>query len=285
MKILITGASGYLGSQLCSKFSEIFDVTAIVRSSSSRNRLKDIEHFMIKQADNKRELDYIFKSVKPDIIINTVALYGRHGESFSDLVYANIQYPCELFDLCMKYNVKMMIHTGTSLPKNISDYALTKNTVIDLIKSKENDITKFINIELEHFYGPNDDTSKFISYIIDECIKGNELKLTHGKQERDFIFIDDVISAYKAIIENDDKLSNFDSLSIGSGTTIKIKEIVELIHSISNSKADLNFGVIDMRKNELMYSCADLNKIKSLCWKPEFSLEHGLNKILLERDL
>lgn len=280
MKILITGASGYLGSQLCSKFSEIFDVTAIVRSSSSRNRLNDIEHFIIKQADNKRELDYIFKSVKPDIIINTVALYGRHGESFSDLVYANIQYPCELFDLCMKYNVKMMIHTGTSLPKNISDYALTKNTVIDLIKSKENDITKFINIELEHFYGPNDDTSKFISYIIDECIKGNELKLTHGKQERDFIFIDDVISAYKAIIENDDKLSNFDSLSIGTGSAIKIKDIVELIHSISNSKSNLNFGVIEVRENELMYSCSDISKLKSLGWKSQTDLNIGLEKTI-----
>ena len=277
MKILITGASGYLGSQLVKMFSanNDNDVIAVVRSSSSIDRLSNLSINLVK-ADNEAQLDDIFSLYLPDIVINTVALYGRKGESFSSLIQANVDYPSLLLSLSIKYNTKAFIHTGTSLPDDISAYALTKNTFVKLAAFQDLASTQFINLELEHFYGPGDDESKFTSYVIRECLAHRQLNLTAGSQRRDFVYIDDVTSAYKVILEKLDMLDMFDTISVGSGQAPTVRELVEIIHLCADSNAELKFGAVAMRDNELMYSCADTEKLTALGWINQHSLKSGI---------
>ncbi|WP_167494714.1 MULTISPECIES: NAD(P)-dependent oxidoreductase [Vibrio] len=280
MKIIVTGASGYLGSQLANYLGEKHEVYAFVRNSSSLTRLKQTK-VHVKKASNYSDLNGLLEIIRPDVIINTVALYGRGEESFSQLIESNISYPTHLLELASQYGVKVFINTGSSLPENINAYAATKSffpKLANLLTCK----TKFINIELEHFYGPGDDKTKFVSYVIDECLQGNTLKLTSGKQKRDFIYIDDVISAYELIISNVDSISTNKSISLGSGTAASIREVVESIYKFSNSKSNLEFGAIPERKFELEYSCADNETLKALGWKPEYSLADGLNLTISE---
>ncbi len=282
MKIIVTGASGYLGSQLANFLGKYNDVFALIRSSSSSNRLnKEVVH--IKRVGDVSELDSVLRTVEPDIIINTVALYGRRGESFSNLVEANVIYPSQLFELAEDIGVKAFINTGTSLPEELNVYALTKQTFPKLIKHK-NSSMQFINIELEHFYGPHDDQSKFISYVIKQCRQEKCLDLTSGEQKRDFIYIDDVLSAYRLIISNLDKFPIYDSIAIGSGEAYKVKDVVKLIANISKSNIRLNFGSVTMRTNELMYSCADIKTLKSLGWKLQHKLQDGLRLTIMEEN-
>jgi len=281
MKILITGASGYLGSQLVKKFAANNDnvVIAVVRASSSISRLSNLSINLV-TADNEAQLDGIFSLYQPDVVINTVALYGRKGESQSSLIEANIDYPSQLLSLTKKYNAKAFIHTGTSLPDDVSAYALTKNTFVKLAAFQDLASTQFINIELEHFYGAGDDENKFTSYVIRECLAHRQLNLTAGTQRRDFIYIDDVTSAYQVILEKLDVLDMFDTISVGSGQAPTVRELVEIIHSCADSNAELKFGAVAMRDNELMYSCANIVKLTKLGWKKQNSLEQGIFKCL-----
>ncbi|EDM2890084.1 CDP-abequose synthase, partial [Salmonella enterica subsp. enterica serovar Typhimurium] len=59
----------------------------------------------------------------------------------------------------------------------------------------------FVNMRLEHVYGPGDGENKFIPYIID-CLNKKQscVKCTTGEQIRDFIFVDDVVNAYLTIL-------------------------------------------------------------------------------------
>lgn len=277
MKILITGASGYLGSQLVKALADDKNnkIIAVVRPSSSTSRLSNLSISLVK-ADNDKQLDDIFSLYLPDIVINTVALYGRQGESISSLIDANISYPSQLLSLAKKYNAKAFIHTGTSLPDDISAYALTKNTFVKLAAFQDLASTQFINLELEHFYGPGDDDSKFISYVIRECLANRSLNLTTGTQRRDFIYIDDVISAYKTILDKLSIFGAFDTISVGSGEAPMVRELVEVIHSSAGSNAELKFGAKAMRDNELMYSCSDNEKLYSLGWHIEYPMKNGI---------
>lgn len=280
MNILISGASGYLGSHLVKSLSSAHKVVALIRSSSSKARLQHLPIDII-YLDEEEALEKVFQTHKPEIVINTAALYGRKGESVFELVEANIEFPVKLLALANQYKSKAFINTGTSLPDNISPYALTKNTFVNLAKFNTNNVLKFIDIALEHFYGAEDDTSKFTSYVMNACLKGEDLKLTSGEQQRDFIYIDDVVSAYEIIVSNILKLEPFETIPVGSGECPTVRKFVEMIHACSYSKSRLEFGAVGMRENELMYSCADTVKLRQLGWKSMHSLESGIKATLI----
>ena len=279
MTKFISGASGYLGSHLVKSLSKSHHVVALIRTYSSKSRLQNFP-IEIVYLDEEGALEKAFQTHSPELLINTAALYGRKGESASALVEANIDFPIKFLTLAKQYNSRAFIHTGTSLPDEISPYALTKNTFVKLAKFNTQSSLKFINIALEHFYGPEDDPSKFTTYVINSCLKNDDLQLTNGKQQRDFIYIDDVVSAYEIIISKIDTLASFETIPVGSGESPTVREFVETIHACSHSKSKLKFGAIDMRENELMYSCADTAKLKQLGWQLMYPLESGIKTTL-----
>jgi CDP-paratose synthetase len=279
MIIFVSGSSGYLGSHLVKALSQEHQVVMLMRRSSSRERIGGVSTETV-YVDEIGALENAFALYQPDAVINTSALYGRKGESLSALVCANIDFPAQLLTLANKYKSRIFIHTGTSLPDDISPYALTKNTFVKLAQFNTAGSLKFVSVALEHFYGAADDSSKFTSYVINACLAGDELALTDGRQERDFIYIDDVVAAYKVLISNVDKLNAFETVPLGSGVAPTIRELVEMIHDCSHSKSTLKFGAVAMRENELMYSCADTSRLKELGWQPAYSLESGIKAAL-----
>lgn len=280
MKIFVFGASGYLGSRLVNYLQNSHEVYALVRSNSSLTRLACKETKIISGIEKYASLSEAFKVKTPDLIINTAALYGRKNESLEEIVEANISFPCRLYELCKEYKVSCFLNTGTSLPDNVSHYALTKNTFVKLASTEKAGSLKFINVALEHFYGPNDDESKFTSYVINSCLSGKALNLTSGKQRRDFIYIKDVLTAYEIIVKQFYDIKNCESIALGSGTAHTVREVVETIAKVTSSRSALDFGSVPDRENELMYSCADTNLIKSIGWSNEYNLIEGITETI-----
>ena len=67
---------------------------------------------------------------------------------------------------------------------------------------------------------------------------------------------------------------------MGSGSTVTLRQFVETIHNLTVSKSVLDFGGVPMRNNEVMYSCADVEKLSSLGWKRRFTLKQGLTSMI-----
>ena len=289
MNIYISGSNGYLGSCLAKALLKKtgFMVYALIRNSSDLKRLEGAKGIVYVNMEDEESVNRCFSRFSPDIVINTATAYGRKGESLEQIVEANITFPCRLYGLAEKYGAKTFINVGTSLPDDASVYALTKNTFAKLasVNQQHSGGMKFINIRLEHFYGPGSDASNFVKYVASRCIGGISLDLTSGVQKRDFIFIEDVVSAFEFVIANLEQFNPVDSIDVGSGEVYTVREVVDLIAKLSKSSSKLNYGVVALRDNEPMYSCANVDRLASLGWQSKFTLDDGLKTMLANMDI
>jgi len=276
--VLLTGATGFLGSNLLNKLLELeYDVIILKRTFSKLFRIeKHINSIKFYDLDTCI-LETVFQENNIDIVLHTATQYGRKEEQIIDIVESNLMLPLKLIGLAKNYGVKTFVNTDTLLDKRVSSYALSKKQFRNWLQFYANDMV-CINISLEHFFGANDDQTKFVTYIIKNLINNVEsLDLTLGNQERDFIYIDDVINAFIKILHNDYQNNGFREYEIGSGKNIKIKDFILLASKLlNNTTTKLNFGVIPYRENEVMKSHVDLTEMKKLGWSVKTSFEDGL---------
>lgn len=288
MTILLTGATGFLGSYLLKAFIKNgYEVIALKRSTSNIYRIEEYLNQIILYDIDKTELPIIFENHKIDIVVNTVTNYGRKDTKISSIVDTNLIFSLKLLEESVNNNVKAFINTDTLLERNINAYALSKAQLVDWMQYLSTHNSKMINVRIEHMYGTLDDENKFIYWLINQLKQNVEnIDLTSGIQKRDFIYIDDIVSAYEIIIKNIGRFSNYEEFELGSGNSIEVKEFVKKIVKELNTNqiiiTKLNFGAVAYRANENMKMEANIVKLQNLGWKPQVSIEDGIRKIIKE---
>ena len=118
---------------------------------------------------------------------------------------------------------------------------------------------------------------------INEIAKKNSssVDLTGGEQKRDFIYIDDVVKAYKYILDFTlNKYLKFKQFNIGTGKAYSIKELACEIKKQSKSSTKLNFGALPYRVDEIMISQADNSEMKNIGWEAEYDLRKGIGEYI-----
>ena len=136
-------------------------------------------------------------------------------------------------------------------------------------------------------YGPKDDKTKFVTWLISELLDNkDEISFTKGEQKRDFIYIDDIVSAYISVLKKRKELNKFVEFDVGTGEQITIKDFVtktkEIVASLSGKEimTKLNFGAIPYREGELMEIKEDISPLLALGWTPKTTLDEGLEKTI-----
>jgi len=162
------------------------------------------------------------------------------------------------------------------------NYSLSKKVFLIWLRHFSKRI-KVCNLVLEHIYGEGDSQPKFVPMMI-EAIAINpqaRLELTHGHQKRDFVYISDVVSAYKAVVSFAEKNNfRFKNFEVGTGNSTSIKEFAETIREVSNSETNLNFGILPYRDDEIMNSFADPIELRNIGWKSVVSLKEGVSRTI-----
>jgi len=286
--ILLTGATGFLGSYLLESFISLnFNVIILKRSTSSATRINHLlNNVSYYNVDLLSSLDDVFVQNKIDIIVHTACSYGRSNESLKEIINVNLIFGINLIELGIKFKVKTFINTGSLLPRNVNSYSLSKAQLTDWLKINSSEI-QVINFKIEHMYGPKDDNKKFLPWLINEMQSGTEnINLTSGIQKRDFIYIDDVVDAYNLIINNREKLGNWNEFDVGTNSFVKVKDfVIQIAIELENNHnikiiPRLIFGGINYREGDIMTPILNNSKLLNLGWAPKISLKDGIKKII-----
>lgn len=282
-KILLTGATGFLGSHLLESFvSQGFDVIILKRSTSNTWRINHLLNKIKSYNLDQVSLGIVFKEVNPTIIIHTACSYGRSNESIVDIVNTNLVFGLQLMEEGIKNNVKTFINTDSLLPKNVNDYSLSKGQLSDWLQKYAEQI-QVVNLKIEHMYGPGDDKKKFIPWLVNQLLNCNDdILLTSGIQKRDFIHIDDVVTAYNVVLEKAPTLEQWNEFDVGSNSFTEVKDVVlqiarKIEHIRTNSIVSrLKFGALSYRPNDCMEPCLNNKSLVKLGWNHTTNVHEGI---------
>ena len=112
---------------------------------------------------------------------------------------SNVIFPIKLIEKADMENLKLFINTDSFSSKfqdssYLKEYISSKKIFKEYLKSIFG--VQVINLQLEHVIGEYDSNGKFITFLFNEMLNNNKIKLTEGNQKRDFIYISDVVDAY-----------------------------------------------------------------------------------------
>lgn len=291
--ILLTGSTGFLGSSLLDRLlQQGEEVVAIVRSTSSRMKIKHrleapLLHLFEIDANDPQ---HIFDRYEIDTIIHAATEYGRGATPLYSILDANLILPLRLAELGVQSGIKCFINTDSFFNKrgnsysNLLNYSLSKKSLLAWLEKLAGNL-KIINVVLEHIYGPGDSDSKFVESTIRKVAieRVSRVALTHGHQQRDFVYLDDVVDAYlKLVAYGRAQEFRFEVFELGTGRATQVRDFVGLIKSLSGSATELGFGDIPYRSDEIMCSTADVSMLRKLNWTPTVDVREGVRRIITE---
>jgi CDP-paratose synthetase len=285
MRLVITGATGFLGSHLARHFLDKgHEVVGFKRTTSSPERLRGASPPpLLLDVDALGPREALHRAGKIDAVIHAACVYGRNGESASQILESNVVLGVRMYEAAAELNVSRFLNVGTGLPSDVSAYSLSKHQFSEWGRRFAlTTATRFINFVVEHFYGPNDDRSKFPSHVIAACLRGEKrLALSPGEQQRDFIYVSDVVSALESVLlsAGNDPAVDY---PVGTGQAVTIREFAETVRELTGASTHLDFGALPYRPSEPMRCVADISSLKTLGWRPRISLRDGLRRTIEE---
>ena len=290
-KVLITGATGFLGSSLLRR-RELETQLYPTALKKGRDQGVTIEGMDL---TNFSEVNKVIKKVKPDIIYHLGAIVNlaRDFQVAQKCIEVNIRGTLNLLEALRNIKLERFIFANTEetygegpLPYHEnqtvnppSPYAVSKiaGEYFSKIYAKTFGF-KLISLRIGTMYGPGQLKDRFIPQIIIRALKNEDIPLTSGKKKRDYVYIDDVVDAL--VLTKDVSLSgDFVIVNIGGGVSYTLRELVKRILEITGSKSKILFGKIAERVLEADEWLMDIDQARQLLhWKPKTSLEEGIKK-------
>lgn len=303
MRILVTGAAGFIASHLCEKLSDLgHEVVGIDNFNDYYNpQLKQLnasdlnaKGIFIHQIDLNENLKSVFE--KPfDYIYHLAAQPGISAETpLSDYVTNNIFATQNLLEAVLEYNpnLKSFINIATSsvyglvanvdenIPaKPISFYGSTKLAAEQLVLGLQR-LGKLnaCSIRLYSVYGPRERPEKLYTKLIENLVNNKPFPLFEGstKHERSFTFVGDIVDGLASIIGKE-QIVNGEIINLGTDEVHTTQEGINLVEEIMDKKL-----IIDnkpARKGDQEKTSAVIDKARKLLgYEPKVTFRKGLEK-------
>jgi nucleoside-diphosphate-sugar epimerase len=282
-RVLVTGASGFIGKHLCRRLlHEGHEVHGV-----SRNPRHDAE-VRWRQADlvDATAARELMERVRPDTVFHLASYVS--GSRSLDAVLPTLQH-----NLVAAVNVLvaaagsgcgLVALTGSmeepespsGEPIPASPYAAAKyaSGAYGRMIHALHDLA-VVNLRVFMVYGPGqDDRTKLVPYVVTSLLGGERPRLSSGVRPVDWVYVEDVVDAFLAAARTPDLAGT--TLDVGSGELVTIRSIVEQIVETVGTRVEPDFGALPDRPLEQVRT-ADVEQTRSkIGWEPRTTLAAGL---------
>lgn len=326
MKILITGAAGFIGFHLSKKLLDdsyqiigIDNLNDYYDPSLKQSRLEILgkyNNFNFHKVDlkDKATVDHIFETYQPTHVINLAAQAGVRYSIENPYAYvdSNLTGFMNILEACRNYPVEHLLYASSSsvyggnkvapfstnhnVDHPVSLYAATKKSN-ELMAHTYSHLYGIPTTGLRFFtvYGPYGRPDMAYFSFTKDIIAGKPIKVfNHGKMERDFTYIDDIVEGIVKLIgkapatnkewdESKDDLSTsfapYKIYNIGNNNPVQLMRFINALESALGKEAEKIY--MDMQPGDVLRTYADVSDLeRDISFKPSTSIEDGLKKFV-----
>ncbi len=291
MQVLLTGATGFIGARIaCACLEAGWEVYALVRPESDRWRLRaqaDRVTWLLADLRDHAAVSRALTSIAPQVCIHAAwyAVPGRYLQALENLDHlrATLDLAAQLaargcphfigLGTCVEYDTDLGYLSETSATRPRSLYAACKlSAQTTLAQLAEVTGMQVAWLRLFYQHGPGEPEQRLVPQLIRSLLGDRPVPLTPGEQVRDFLHVDDVAAAVRAIAaQRETGLFN-----IGSGQPLSVGNLALTIGEMLDKRDLLQLGAQPYREGEAMFLCANNQRLRSLGWRPQYSLATGL---------
>ena len=287
MNILISGTTGFIGSNLVTKLMSTEHTFFLL---SRRNKTKYLGNSVTTISENEL-IDLNKEEIQLDLIIHLATHFTAHHSwnDLDNLIDANVKLGVKLLEIA-KIHRANFINTSSfaqsisklkPYPQNL--YAQTKKSFQEIVKYYcFNEGITAIDLELFDSYGPDDMRNKFYKLALKDFIAGTNFRMSEGKQEICLTHVDDIIDAIHICISLLPKLSSYNAFTLlNKRQTYVLKELALELKKICKSLSVIETGFYDYRKNEIFKLESEYQPLPG--WNPNISLSKGITELLKDK--
>lgn len=277
--IYLIGGSGFIGKNLVRHLSGKYFLSIF-------DKYIDEEFFNNYPTVETHKMDLVDELISPsfpcpDYIINLASIVTaeRNLALFDALISSNLKILINLYERFKDCRgLKLMIQFGSSEEYGSqgspfvetmreqpgSPYALVKQlTTNTAMMLNRNYGFPIMVVRPGNLYGPGQNPTKFIPYVIGKLKNNEPLDVTPCEQKRDFIHVDDFADDIEGLMRNYKKCIG-EIVNVSSGKSISLKSIIEKYRKKFNSTSKVNYGAIPYRENEAMDLCCNIEKLNRI---------------------
>jgi len=304
VKVLVTGAAGFIGSHVAESLAERGDIVTGLDNFNdyydpeikwaNAKELGVLPNFTMVEADirDRTRMLALFETERFDVVAHLAAMAGvrnavKQPDLYVDVDYVGTQH---LMDGARGNGVSNFVMASTSsvygstdkIPFHESDpcvepmqpYAAAKRAA-EILGYSYNYLfdLNFTSLRLFTVYGPRGRPDQMAYLVADSIINGTQIPLYEaGEMYRDWTYIDDIVDGFVAAL---DKPLGFEIINLGRGKPSKLMDFVSLIEDLASGKA--NVIVKPKPSADVISTYADIGKASRLLgYDPKTSLQTGV---------
>lgn len=296
-KVIVTGASGFVGAALCKALSEEgISVIAIVRRKvKSIDQIKDIPNIKIVYCNlsDFRNLSNYIQDRDVDVLYH-LAWVGSSGplRGDVDVQMKNIQYTCDTVRACADIGCKRFIFASSIMEYEIAATMETEltpeiNTLYSSAKVATNYIVRtiagtlgidYIRAIISNIYGPGETSQRLINTSLRKLLRREHCAFSAGEQIYDFIYITDAVKSFIAIAKSGVPNRNY---YIGTENPKPLKEFLLEMRDMVDPKIKIGLGEIPVNGVSLTYKEFDVQAVRNdTGFVPSVSFKEGIKKTI-----
>lgn len=309
--ILITGGAGFIGSTLANHLIKKENKVVIIDDLSMGN-LDNLDNskkidINIDTITNETLLRKVFSDYQFDYIfhLGAIASVADSVENPTKTHKVNFESTLLILELIRKYqkNLKRLVFSSSAavygdeltLPKSEDHSVIRPLTPYAVDKySSERYVLNYYSlygvptsaVRFFNVYGPKQNPASPYSGVIsillnaykkfnlDQTVKFNVYG--NGEQTRDFVFVEDVISALQLVATSPKSLGEV--YNVGTGNSTSLNDIINILDNLLSLKIPVEY--LEARKGDIMHSFSTIEKLKQLGFSPKYDIYKGMKKYL-----